>query len=74
MAKHYAKEEGLLATMMPRPFANRTGTGAHFNISLYDLKTGANLFACAPEEERRATAICSRRKRCPQSDEGKAGP
>ncbi len=46
MAKHYAQEEGLLATMMPKPFADKTGNGAHFNMSLYDLETGANLFAC----------------------------
>jgi len=51
MAKHYAKEEGLLATMMPKPFADKTGTGAHFNMSLYDIKTGKNLFACAPEDD-----------------------
>ncbi|MGB8364423.1 MAG: type III glutamate--ammonia ligase [Rhizomicrobium sp.] len=57
MAKHYAKEEGLLATMMPKPFANRTGTGAHFNMSLYNLKTGANLFACAPEEDPRGLGL-----------------
>ncbi len=44
MAKHYAAEEGLLATFMPKPFADRTGTGAHFNMSLSDAKTGANLF------------------------------
>lgn len=37
MAKHYAREEGLLATMMPKPFADKTGNGAHFNMSLYDL-------------------------------------
>ena len=51
MAKHYAEEEGLIATMMPKPFANKTGTGAHFNMSLYDLKTGKNLFACDPKED-----------------------
>jgi glutamine synthetase len=45
MAKHYAKEQGLIATMMPKPFANRTGTGAHFNMSLYELASGRNLFA-----------------------------
>ncbi|TKI05311.1 type III glutamate--ammonia ligase [Martelella alba] len=45
MAKHYAKELGLLATMMPKPFANKTGTGAHFNMSLYDLADGGNVFA-----------------------------
>ena len=46
MAKHYAKEEGLIATMMPKPFADKTGNGAHFNMSLYDLETGGNVFAC----------------------------
>jgi glutamine synthetase len=51
MAKHYAKEEGLLATMMPKPFADKTGNGAHFNMSIYDLATGNNLFACAPEDD-----------------------
>jgi glutamine synthetase len=51
MAKHYAKEEGLLATMMPKPFADKTGNGAHFNMSIYDLATGRNLFACAPEDD-----------------------
>lgn len=29
MAKHYAQEEGLIATMMPKPFADKTGNGAH---------------------------------------------
>jgi glutamine synthetase len=51
MAKHYAREMGLLATMMPKPFADKTGNGAHFNMSLYDLATGANLFACAPADD-----------------------
>lgn len=45
MAKHYAKELGLVATMMPKPFANKTGTGAHFNMSLYDIHSGDNIFA-----------------------------
>ena len=44
MAKHYAEEEGLLASFMPKPLADKTGSGAHFNMSLYDLKTGDNLF------------------------------
>ena len=51
MAKEYAKQEDLLATFMPKPFSNKTGTGAHFNMSLYDLETGANLFQCKPEED-----------------------
>jgi glutamine synthetase len=57
MAKHYAKEQGLLATMMPKPFADRTGTGAHFNMSLYDLETGRNLFACDPTEDPRGIGL-----------------
>lgn len=57
MAKHYAKEEGLIATMMPKPFANRTGTGAHFNMSLYDLVKGSNLFSCAPSEDPRGIGL-----------------
>jgi glutamine synthetase len=51
MAKEYAKEEGLLATFMPKPFSNRTGTGAHFNMSLYDIETKENLFQCTQEED-----------------------
>jgi len=57
MAKHYAKEIGLVATMMPKPFANRTGNGAHFNMSLRDLATGRNVFACAPSEDPRGLGL-----------------
>lgn len=57
MAKHYAKEEGLLATMMPKPFADKTGTGAHFNMSLSDLQTGRNLFACDPKDDPRGLGL-----------------
>lgn len=51
MAKEYAKQEDLIATFMPKPFANKTGNGAHFNMSLYDLKTGENLFDCDPKDD-----------------------
>lgn len=51
MAKQYARQEGLLATFMPKPFSNKTGNGAHFNMSLYDLETGHNLFACDPKDD-----------------------
>ena len=57
MAKHYAKEEGLIATTMPKPFADKTGTGAHFNMSLRDLKSGRNLFACEPSEDKRGLGL-----------------
>lgn len=51
MAKEYARQEGLLATFMPKPFANKTGNGAHLNMSLYDLESGENLFSCPSSED-----------------------
>ena len=59
MAKHYAAEEGLLATFMPKPFANRTGSGAHFNMSFYDLETGENLLTATTPTTRAASASAS---------------
>ena len=57
MAKHYAEEDGLIATMMPKPFADRTGNGAHFNMSLRDLDGGGNVFACRPEDDPRGLGL-----------------
>jgi glutamine synthetase len=57
MAKEYAKQEGLIATFMPKPFADKTGNGAHFNMSLYDLKTGKNMFACDPKDDPRGLGL-----------------
>jgi glutamine synthetase len=57
MAKHYAAEEGLLATFMPKPFADKTGNGAHFNMSLYDPETGANLFARDSKDDPRGLGL-----------------
>jgi len=57
MAKHFASEEGLIATMMPKPFADKTGTGAHFNMSLYDLETGKNAFECDPKDDPRGLGL-----------------
>ena len=33
-AHHIAEEEGLLFSMMPKPFADRPGSGLHFHLSL----------------------------------------
>ena len=51
MAKKYAADAGLLATFMPKPFADKTGNGAHFNMSLADPVTGKNLFQATPEDD-----------------------
>jgi glutamine synthetase len=42
-ASEIANQMGMIATFMPKPFSNRTGTGAHFHISIGDAKT-SNLF------------------------------
>ena len=57
MVKHVAEEFGLVATFMPKPFPDKTGNGAHFNMSLYDLGTGANCFAAKPGEDPRGLGL-----------------
>ncbi|MEL6231336.1 MAG: type III glutamate--ammonia ligase [Cyanobacteria bacterium J06627_3] len=44
MVKELAREAGYFASFMPKPYANQTGSGAHYNMSLADLNTGKNLF------------------------------
>ena len=44
MAKQIAKQAGLLATFMPKPYTESWGSGAHFNMSLTDPESGQNLF------------------------------
>jgi glutamine synthetase len=35
---------------MPKPYADRTGSGAHFNMSLADIKTGENISGDAADK------------------------
>ena len=42
-ASEIANQMGMIASFMPKPFSNRTGTGGHFHISVGDAKT-KNLF------------------------------
>ncbi len=44
MTSQVAKRFGAIATHMPKPFANLTGSGAHFHISLWDTARRKNLF------------------------------
>ncbi|SEP19568.1 type III glutamate--ammonia ligase [Trujillonella endophytica] len=39
-----AAERGMIATFMPKPFADRTGSGLHLHLSLRDTATGASVF------------------------------
>ncbi|ODA67954.1 glutamine synthetase, type III [Methyloligella halotolerans] len=45
MANEIARQHGAFASFMPKPFDDRAGSGAHYNMSLYDLESDANLFA-----------------------------
>lgn len=44
MAHEYARRHGGFATFMPKPYGDRAGSGAHFNMSFADAASGANLF------------------------------
>ncbi|MCX0274948.1 glutamine synthetase family protein [Nocardia zapadnayensis] len=44
LVRQAAKESGLVATFMPKPFADVWGSGAHFNMSLEQYDTGENVF------------------------------
>jgi glutamine synthetase len=44
MANEIARKHGAFATFMPKPYADRAGSGAHFNMSLADKKTADNIF------------------------------
>lgn len=43
-AHHIAEEEGMLFSMMPKPFADRPGSGLHFHLSLAD-ESGKAVFS-----------------------------
>lgn len=49
MASAIAGRHGAYACFMPKPFGERTGSGAHFNMSLADARTGENLFDSADD-------------------------
>jgi glutamine synthetase len=44
MVASLASQLGAVASFMPKPFANRTGNGAHFHMSLWEVNGMKNLF------------------------------
>jgi glutamine synthetase len=52
LANELARKHGAFASFMPKPFADRTGSGAHYNMSLADVATGENLFAVTADDDR----------------------
>lgn len=49
MVKQVAKQVGLVATFMPKPYTSAWGSGHHFNMSLEDMTTSVNLFRDADD-------------------------
>jgi glutamine synthetase len=55
MVESLAQQRGLIATFMPKPFANLTGNGCHFHVSLWS--GGENLFECDPADDPRGLGL-----------------
>jgi glutamine synthetase len=56
MVKKVAQSIGAIATFMPKPFSDDFRSGAHFNMSLADVKSGANLFSPGEGRSRKLAA------------------
>ena len=44
LADEMARRHGYFASFMPKPMMNYSGSGSHYNMSLYDVADGRNLF------------------------------
>jgi glutamine synthetase len=55
LAGETARKYGAIATFMPKPFSDRTGSGAHLHYHLADAESGRNLFAT--EQDRRGLGL-----------------
>jgi glutamine synthetase len=55
MVESLAQQRGLIATFMPKPFANLTGNGCHFHVSLW--KDGVNVFERDAAEDPRGLGL-----------------
>jgi len=55
MVESLAQERGLIATFMPKPFANLTGNGCHFHVSLW--KGEENVFERDPADDPRGLGL-----------------
>ncbi|MGE3822348.1 MAG: type III glutamate--ammonia ligase [Isosphaeraceae bacterium] len=57
MAGQIAQRFGAIATFMAKPFARRTGSGAHMHYHLADAETGANRFEVDPASDPRGLGL-----------------
>ena len=49
MCKEISRRHGFEATYMAKPYSDRTGTGAHLNMSMESISTGENVFKDADD-------------------------
>ena len=52
-----AHAHGYFACFMPKPFNDRAGSGAHYNMSLADVNTGKT---CSPTRPTAEASLCRR--------------
>ncbi len=50
LVQEIAHQHGYFASFMPKPFPDRAGSGAHYNMSLADIDSGKNLFESCDDE------------------------
>src|SRR5947209_485704 len=55
MVESMAQERGMIATIMAKPFADKTGNGCHFHISLW--RDGENAFERDPDDDPRGLGL-----------------
>jgi glutamine synthetase len=55
MVESLAQQRGMIATFMPKPFANLTGNGCHFHVSAW--RDGVNAFHRDPSEDPRGLGL-----------------
>ena len=55
LTKEIARKYGWEATFMPKPYADRTGSGSHFNMSLSSIHTGENV--CGDADDKRGCGL-----------------
>lgn len=52
-----ARQRGMIATFMPKPFADRTGSGLHLHLSLRDTATDTSIFPASSEGDEDAVGL-----------------
>ena len=73
MVHALAQQQGMLATFMPKPFKDRTGTGMHLHVSLWDAAGTTPLFPDASDPRKlglSATRLLTSWRACSRTRRG----